>query len=61
MYLRKHIADLILELKRKGITVVILAVNISDTLTVADRLMVIERGSVVKEYSKEEFGSQIMT
>ena len=61
MYLREHIADLILELKRKGITIVILAVNISDTLTVADRLMVIERGSVVKEYSKEEFDLQIMT
>ncbi len=57
MYLRKHIADLIRELKRKGITVIILAVNISDTLTVADRLLVIEKGSVVKEYSKEEFGS----
>jgi ribose transport system ATP-binding protein len=57
MYLRKHIADLIRELKRKGITVVILAVNISDTLSVADRLMIIEQGSVVKEYAKEEFGS----
>lgn len=57
MYLRKHIADLIRELKRKGITVVILAVNISDTLTVADRLLVIEQGSVVKEYTKEEFGA----
>ncbi|WMJ89970.1 ATP-binding cassette domain-containing protein [Anaerocolumna sp. MB42-C2] len=57
MYLRKHIADLIRELKRKGITVIILAVNISDTLTVADRLLVIEKGAVVKEYSKEEFGS----
>jgi ribose transport system ATP-binding protein len=57
MYLRKHIADLIWELKRKGITVIILAVNISDTLTVADRLIVIEQGSVVKEYSKEEFST----
>ncbi|MBP1753854.1 MAG: ABC-type sugar transport system ATPase component-like protein [Firmicutes bacterium] len=57
MYLRKHIADLIRELKRKGITVVILAVNISDTLTVADRLMVIEQGTVVREYLKEEFES----
>lgn len=57
MYLRKHIADLIRELKRKGITVIILAVNISDTLTVADRLLVIEQGFVVKEYSKEEFAS----
>lgn len=61
MYLRKHIADLIRELKRKGITIVILAVNISDTLTVADRLMVIEQGTVVREYLKEEFESiQVM-
>ncbi len=57
MYLRKHIADLIRELKRKGITVIILAVNISDTLTVADRLMIIEHGRVVTEYAKEEFSS----
>lgn len=57
MYLRKHIADLIRELKRKGITVIILAVNISDTLTVADRLFVIEQGTITKEYSKEEFSS----
>lgn len=57
MYLRKHIADLIRELKRKGIAVIILAVTISDTLTVADRLLVIEHGSIVKEYSREEFAS----
>lgn len=57
MYLRKHIADLIRELKRRGIAVIILAVNISDTLSVADRLLVIEQGSIVKEYSKEEFSS----
>lgn len=57
MYLRKHIADLIRELKRKGITIIIIAVNISDTLSVADRLMIIEKGSVLKEYSKDEFDS----
>ena len=57
MYLRKHISDLIYELKRKGITIIIIAVNISDTLSVADRLMIIEKGSVLKEYSKEEFES----
>lgn len=57
MYLRKHIADLIRVLKRKGIAVIILAVNISDTLSVADRFLVIEHGSIVKEYSKEEFSS----
>lgn len=57
MYLRKHIADLIRELKRKGITIIIIAVNISDTLSVADRLMIIEKGSVLKEYSNDEFDS----
>lgn len=57
MYLRKHIADLIRELKRKGISVIILAVNISDTLTIADRFLVIEQGSIVKEFPKEEFAS----
>lgn len=57
MYLRKHIADLIRELKRKGIAVIILAVSISDTLTIADRFLVIENGSIVKELSKEEFPS----
>ncbi len=55
MYLRKHIADLIRELKRKGIAVIILAVNISDTLTIADRFMVIENGYIVKDLPKEEF------
>ncbi|ROR28660.1 monosaccharide ABC transporter ATP-binding protein (CUT2 family) [Mobilisporobacter senegalensis] len=57
MYLRKHIADLIRELKRKGIAVIILAVSISDTLTIADRFLVIENGSIVKEFSKEKFSS----
>lgn len=57
MYLRKHISDLIYELKKKGITIIIIAVNISDTLSVADRLMIIEQGAVLKEYSKDEFES----
>jgi len=57
MYLRKHIADLIRELKRKGIAVIILAVNISDTLSIADRFLVIEHGFIVKDLPKEEFSS----
>lgn len=54
MYLRKHIADLIRELKRKGITVIVLTVSVSDTLTVADRFLVVENGSIVNELSKED-------
>jgi len=57
MYLRKHIADLIRDLKRKGIAVIILAVNISDTLSIADRFLVIEHGFIVKDFLKEEFAS----
>ena len=57
MYLRKHIADLIRELKKKGIAVIILAVNISDTLSIADRFLVIEHGFIVKDFPKEEFSA----
>jgi ribose transport system ATP-binding protein len=55
MYLRHHIIELINQLRKKKITVVILSVNLSDTLTVADRLMLIERGQLRKEYRSEEF------
>jgi len=57
MYLRLHIIKLIRQLKQKGITVIILAVNISDSLRVADRLMVIEQGHFSREYDSEEFHS----
>ena len=58
MYLRKHIADLIRELKRRGITVIVLTVSISDTLTIADRFLAVENGSIIKELSKKEFPLQ---
>lgn len=55
MYLRHHLIELINKLKEKKITVVILAVNLSDCLFVADRLMVIEKGRLNKEYHNGEF------
>jgi ribose transport system ATP-binding protein len=55
MYLRHHVVELINQLRKKMITVIILAVNISDCLVVADRLMLIEHGKLCKEYSSEEF------
>lgn len=55
MYLRKHILNLIQMLKRKGITVIILGVNLSDSLDVANRLLYAENGQITKEYAKEEF------
>ena len=55
MYLRMHIIYLIQELKKKGITVIILAVSLSDSLVVADRLMVIENGQLSKDYDSSKF------
>lgn len=49
MYVRRHIIHLIRVLKRKGISVIILAVTISDSHYVADRLILIE-GETTKEY-----------
>ena len=55
MYLRHHLVSLIKQLREKKITVIILAVSISDSLVVADRLMVLEQGRLSKEYHSEEF------
>lgn len=41
MYLRARIIQLLIKLKKKGIAVIILAVSISDTLSVSDRLITI--------------------
>ncbi len=53
MYLRARIIELINMLKTRGVTVIILAVNLSDTLTVSDRLLVMEDGAL-KNYDKKD-------
>lgn len=55
MYLRRHIIDLIGAVKARGTAVVLLAVSISDCLTVADRLLVVEGGRLRREYRSDEF------
>lgn len=55
LYLRCLIIELINQLKKKGITVIILAVSISDSLLVADRLLIIEQGRLKSEYNSAEF------
>lgn len=55
MYLRRHIIDLIHLLQKKGIAVVLLAVNLSDCLLVADRLLLVENGRLCREYSQKDF------
>ena len=55
LYGRLHILHLIKQLKKRGITIVILAVNLADSLLAADRLITIEQGSVSTEYTPQEF------
>ena len=57
MYVRRHIIHLIRTLKRKGIAVIILAVSISDCLFVADKLLLLEEGKILKEYLQESFSN----
>jgi ribose transport system ATP-binding protein len=55
MYLRRHIIELINQLKKRKITVVILDVNIEDSLAIADKLIIFEKGQFSSEYSSSEF------
>ena len=55
MYLRRHLIHLINQLRERKITVVILAVSLSDSLLVADRLLMFEDGHLRKEYLRDEF------
>lgn len=55
LYQRRHVIQLINLLKKKGITVVILAVNFADSLMVADRLLLLQDGALRCEYPSSEF------
>jgi len=55
MYLRHHLIQLFNKLRKKNITLIILAVSISDSLAVADRLMIVEQGMIKKEYPSDKF------
>lgn len=55
IYLKQHLIKLINKIKEKKITVIILTVNLSESFSVADRLIVIEQGRLCKEYQREEF------
>lgn len=52
---RSHIWELLERYLEKGIAVVILAVNLADSLALADRLIRVNRGMVQTIYNKEEF------
>lgn len=55
LLLRREIVSLINRLKEKNITVVILALNFSDTLVVSDRLLTFRAGAFQRDYASREF------
>lgn len=55
--LRVHIMELLERFLNKGIPVVIMAVNLADSLALADRLLRVHRGGQVQEYHRDEFAT----
>lgn len=53
--IRSHIWELIDRLLKQGIAVVILAVNLADSLALADRLIRLRQGRVHEVYRREDF------
>ena len=55
--IRIHVWELLERLLDKGIGVVILAVNLADSLALADRLIRVSRGRAPEEYDRTQFGN----
>jgi ribose transport system ATP-binding protein len=55
MFVRMRILALLREILKMGTAVLILTSNVSDTLDISDRLMVVENGDCVVSYEKNEF------
>lgn len=55
--IRIHVWELLERFLDKGIGVVILAVNLADSLALADRLIRVGRGRMMEEYGREDFGN----
>ncbi len=54
MYCRRHIANLMGDMLRRGIAVLIVTANMSDTPLIANNMMVIEGGECVAKYDEDE-------
>lgn len=52
---RIHVWDLLERFLNKGIAVVILAVNLADSLALADRLIRVGKGQQMQEYARKDF------
>lgn len=55
MFVRMRILALLREILKEGTAVLIITANISDTLEISDRLMVVENGKCTVSYEKSEF------
>lgn len=55
--IRIHVWELLERFLNKGIAVVILAVNLADSLALADRLIRLRKGQKMEEYGREDFGN----
>ena len=55
MYLRGYVGELMGRLHRNGIAVLVLNTELYDTLYIANRLIQVERGRVIREYKRTEF------
>lgn len=55
MYIRLRILALLREILKSGTAVLIITANVSDTLMISDRLLVIENGVCAAAYDKREF------
>ena len=55
MSIRSHLWELMERLLEKDIAVVILAVNLADSLALADRLVRLRQGTVHEVYRREDF------
>lgn len=56
MFVRMKILTLLRQMLKMGTAVLIITANISDTLEISDRLMVVEHGRCAASYDKKEFG-----
>lgn len=54
MYLRQNILYLLNQLLKKGISILLLSVNLSDSLVIANRMLTMENGRITKEYHRAE-------
>ena len=55
MSTRGYVGELMGRLHRNGIAVLVLNTELYDTLYIANRLIQVERGRVIREYKRTEF------